>query len=81
MNQEKRLEALERTYQTTEQRVISAQIAEGTGFSTAEIEAEAERIMRGAGPPYTLERVAAVVAAETGQDPAQLLADARAGTP
>ncbi len=81
MNQEQRLEALEHTYQSTAQRAITAHIAEQTGISAAALEAEAERIMRAAGPPYTLERLAAVVAALTGQDPAQLIADARAGTP
>jgi len=81
MSAEKRLEALEHTYQSTEQRAITAHIAEETGTSAVALEAEAERIMCAAGPPYTLERLVAVVAAETGQDPAQLLADTRAGTP
>jgi hypothetical protein len=81
MNHEQRLKGLEHTYQSTEQRAITARIAEETGISPAALEAEAERIMCAAGPPYTLERLAAVVTAETGQDPAQLIAHARAGIP
>lgn len=77
----KRLHALEQHYSSVvspEIRACAERLAVEAGVSADELIAEAERLMQAAGRPYSVERVAAMIAGETGRTGAEVLAEARA---
>lgn len=80
-NYGKRLQALEQHYPpaiSPEIRACAERLAAEAGVSADELIAEAKRLMQAARPPYSLERVAAMIAGETGRTIADVLAEARA---
>ncbi len=80
-NYGKRLQALEQNYPpviSPEIRACAERLAVEAGVSTKELIDEAELLMYAAGPPYSVERVAAMIAGKTGQPIAEVLAEARA---
>ncbi len=79
-NYGKRLQALEQNYPpviSPEIRARTERLAAETGVSTDELIAEAELLMYAAGPPYSVERVTAMIAGETDRTGAGMFAEAR----
>ncbi|MGI8403219.1 MAG: hypothetical protein ACR2OE_00360 [Thermomicrobiales bacterium] len=80
-NQEKGIQALEHSYSATispEIRACAERLAAEEGIQADELIAEAEWLMVTAGPPYNVERVAAMTAGERGTSMADVLSEARA---
>lgn len=76
----KRLRALEQNYPpviSPEIRACAERLAAEAGVGTDELIAEAVLLMYAAGPPYSVERFAAMIAGETGRTGAGMLAEAR----
>lgn len=62
---------------SSEIRACAVRLAAEAGVGADELIAEAELLMYAAGPPYSVERFAAMIAGEAGRAGAGMLAEAR----